>query len=110
MNNESWILDLLRLFAFDDCESLWWRNDNGVLMMLVRCSDTFYWATADSERITAEDLPELSRAKVDLPEEDWPILWVARKRQMRPMPPYYKGITPELAALFDACGSERDQW
>lgn len=105
---EVWILDLLRLFAWDDCESLWWRVNADGLRMAVRCNDTFYWATADAEEVTAADLPDLARAKADLPEDDWPTLWVARKRQMRPMRAYYKSVTPELAALFDVSGPERD--
>lgn len=108
MTDQSWILDLLRLFAFDDCESLWWRDDNGALTMQVFCSDTFYWATAASEVVTADDLPDLARAKADLPDDDWPTLWVARKRQMRPMRAYCKGMSPERLALFDASGPERD--
>lgn len=108
MGGESWILDLLRLFEDDDCNSLWWRINSGDLRMLVHCSDTFYWGTADCEPVTADDLPELTRAKADLPDDDWPILWVARKRQMRPMPPYYKGFSTQTAALFDTAGPERE--
>lgn len=109
---DSWILDLLRLFAFNDTDNLWWRDEDGVLTFYVTCGDTFWWATADSEQVTESDLPELRQAKVDMTGMDhdwmWPILWVARKRGMRPMRAFYGNIDGPMRVLLDAAGPERD--
>lgn len=107
-----WIPDLLRLFAFDDTESLWWRDDDGVLSFFVRCNDTFWWATADLAQILESDLPTLRQAKADTAGMDhhwmWPILWVARQRETRPMRAFYKNVDEPLRTLLDAAGPERD--
>lgn len=107
-----WIPDLLRLFAGEDTDDLWWCDDNGVLSFFVMCSDTFHWATADAERVTEPDLPALRQAKADTARMGcdwiWPTLWVARKRGLRPMRAFYKGVDGPLRALLDAAGPERD--
>src|SRR4051812_47936391 len=52
---------LLRLFAFDYTESLWWRGaegkhvNEGELRFFVACNDFFAWGTADCERIVLPD-------------------------------------------------------
>lgn len=111
-----WIPELLRVFAFDDTEDLWWRDDNGVLSFYVRCSDTYWWATADLEDVGPEDLAALRQAKADLASDKdhsflWPTLWVSRKRSLRPMRAWYRALgleNSQAQVLFDACGPERD--
>jgi hypothetical protein len=81
----------------------------------VQCSDLFHWATADFEDVTTEDVPLLRATLDDLTglrssdEGELGHLFAARKRGMRPQAPCYKGMSPALAALYDACctGQER---
>jgi hypothetical protein len=35
------------------------------------------------------------------------LLFIARKRKMRPLGNWYLGLDDEIANLFDACGPER---
>lgn len=115
---------VLRLFAGDDNESLMWHGiprihpevmPNHELHFAVNCSDTFWWGTADAEAIVLpDDIRSLRAAK----EESechlfWMTLWVARKRNLRPMRLFYKQCLsdPEdekMVALMNAAGPERD--
>lgn len=117
-------------------ESIWWRTDDeyAPVTFFANCNDLFYWATADTEKLTPENLPLLGQALADVrvafgvPVGEWPrgrdfkegwdewrnagshavSLFCARVRQMRPQRPYYKHIPDKLKPLFDACGPERD--
>lgn len=116
------LLDLLRLFQFDENDDLWWREREGPgseLYFLINCSDTFYWAAADCEEILPEDIPDLARAKADAEatgEIDafyWTRLWAARKRGERPMNVWLKRRLEKegavgMLALFEAAGPERE--
>lgn len=113
VTDTDWIADLLVLFEGDETENLSWQvTAGGVLRFAVKCTGVYRWATPDSEPVTAADLPELLRARADAHTADepytWPILWVSRKRGLRPMRAYYQQIGPEFAAMLDACGPERD--
>ena len=62
--------------------------------------------------ITPSDIPALRKAKVDAAvagdTDHFPELYVARRRGKRPQGAWYKYLdTPEIRALFDACGPER---
>ena len=81
--------------------------DGGKPVMFVNCNDLFYWACADAEDITLEDIPDLERAISECPNLGH-LLWCCRKRGMRPQGPFYNEFTPEEAALFDQAGPERD--
>ena len=104
---------------------------DGEVTFMVNCNDLFWWATADGEYITPDNLPILLKAVQDVraalgvPSEpggadrerwerwyDAPSfageLFAARVREMRPQRPCYKSYPPELVPLFDACGPERD--
>lgn len=117
-------------------ESIWWRTDGeyAPVTFFVNCNDLFYWACADLERLTPENLPLLLVALDDvrhaqgLPRGEWPrnldikdgwdewhaagawasSLFCARIRGMRPQRPCYRGMPDKLKPLFDACGPERD--
>jgi hypothetical protein len=106
MTELEYVFAVLRLFAWDDCDALWWHTNEqgGDITFSVNCSDTFALACADSERIEASDLPDLERAKKDLPEGDWSLLWVSRKRGCRPMEPYLKRMDSLERALMEAAG------
>ncbi len=99
----------------DDYESLIWRVDAKpyyvpVIKLFATCNDVFFWATADAEEITADDVPLLEACLADLEKcgESWAIaylaeLFAARKRHLRPQKPFYKDMPADVAALFDAC-------
>lgn len=117
-------------------ESVWWRTDDeyAPVTFFVTCNDLFYWATADCEKLTPENIGMLKQAVVDVrtamgvPGGEWPRgrdfkdgwdewwhaggraaeLFCARVRKMRPQRPCYKAIPDALKPLFDACGPERD--
>ena len=89
--------DTLRVSIRDDKLKLW-----------VLCNDLFWWGAADGEDFELSNLPDLEKALEDAPEHG-DILWCCRKRGMRPQKPYYKYFTATEAALFDACGPERDE-
>ena len=113
---ERFILDVLRLFDETDCYGmLFWRcKESGSVEFFVIVNDVFWWATADLEPITPEDLPAMRQAiedvrrvagdNVDMYEAF--KLWACRKRKMRPQRPAYPQ-NERLRALFDACGPER---
>lgn len=71
------------------------------------CSDLFFWACADGEDLAITDLPAFTQAYSESPHHG-DLLWVARKRGMRPQAPYYREFSPEEQVLFDAAGPVRD--
>lgn len=117
-------------------ESFWWRTDGeyAPVTFFVNCNDLFYWACADGETLTPENLPALLTALEDvrraqgLPTGEWPRardmkdgwdehwhsgswaaqLFCARVRGMRPQRPCYRSMPEKLKPLFDACGPERN--
>lgn len=108
------------LRPFDDCDvhpELFWRvDDDNRVQFFAMCNDAFWWGTADAEEITPENvwvLEESSRDLRALGEVLAPIrlaeLFAARVRGMRLQRPAYKKLSPAVAALFDACGPERDR-
>lgn len=64
----------------------------------VNCNDLFYWASADSEPITADDVALLEQTARDLEalgddNDTYPFLnllelYAARRRNMQPLPAY----------------------
>lgn len=70
----------------------------------VNVSDKFYWATADFEDVaTMEDVELLRQAVKDCRDEDGyvdgryaSIVYAGRKRNLKVMPRYMKGIVGEL--------------
>jgi len=87
--------DVINISADEDTPSMW-----------VNCNDLFHWACADGEGFELKDLPELNQAYQDSPEFG-DMLWVCRRRKMRPQQPCYKYLK-EDKKLFDACGDQRE--
>lgn len=115
-----------------------WRTDDeyAPVTFWMNCNDLFWWATADDEEITRENVESISEAVRDVSsalgtrnpsDRDWkPADWsaafdawkkvggyaadlfCARSRKMRPQRPCYKRYPEALKPLFDACGPERD--
>ncbi len=116
----AFVMRVLTLFAMhpnDSTEMLMWRVDGkyAPITFLVSCSDFFWWGTADCEIVTPDEIEALEQAFADVKAAStntqldayWgAVLYVARKRRMRPQGAAYPTV-PALAALFDACGPER---
>ena len=56
VTDSEFILRVLGVFAFDDCDAVWWRVDGSYapVTFLVKCSDTFDWGCADCEPVNPE--------------------------------------------------------
>ena len=119
--NEQFVLEVLRLQDEYDCygEPIYWatHGDYAPVTFFVMCNDLFWWATADAEKITPEDIPGLRQAILDVETTNaYDLcldsyvtgceLWCARKRKMRPQRPAYPK-DERLRLLFDACGPAR---
>lgn len=107
----SFVKRVLRLFAeYDLYDQLFWTER---LEMGVRCSDFFFWGTADVQLLAKESLGQLQQAIADCGnviengEEFGPLLFAARERRMRPQGAAYDTLPRELWPLFDACGPKR---
>jgi hypothetical protein len=77
------------------------------IKLLVNCNDVFYWAMADCEEIKPEEIKDLVEC-FKLTENFGSMLWVCRKRGMRPQHPWNNSFSDEEKKLFNACGPERD--
>lgn len=106
---------VLRVFQDADLHGdLLWRVSGHKVGFSAICSDTFWWATADAEEITLDDLPLLRQCLEDLrpfdEEHHLCALYAARRRGMRPMRAWLKQEVENSPAkvLFLAAGPERD--
>lgn len=85
--------------------------DGDAIGMNINCNDLFFWGCADCEEIALDELASLKLAIDDAAaagaDSCGDLLWVARKRAMRPQGAYYAHFPEGLAKLFDACGEYR---
>lgn len=112
---EGFLQRVMEQFAFEYCDDLFWRVDDGVVNVFTNCSDTFAWGCADAEQITAENVDLLESTRLEAEAllgryraYAWPLLWCARVRGMRPQGAAYKHIDAALHPLFDAAGPPRE--
>lgn len=95
-------------------DELWWRTDAeyAPVTLLVNCNDLFFWGCADAEHLEPDNIADLEKAVADAKEagdeRHGHLLWVARKRGLRPQGAYYKYFKEGIKPLFDACGPERE--
>lgn len=133
MNND-FILRVLRVFEnADSYDSVFWRTDgeHAPITFFALCNDVFWWATADAEKITEENVGLLESTARELIEIDskerashachpctnldahshptiyLESLFAARCRKMRPQRPFMKNMKDPILSLFLACGPER---
>lgn len=100
--------ELLGLIADADmCSSLWWKREGDGLAFFINCNDTFWWACADCERVTPDNLHVLRQAIADS-EDNGDTLFCARVRGIRPQGAWYSYCKREEWPLFHACGPERE--
>lgn len=105
MKNPEFIEKILILIAEYDCqEYIFWDED---LRFYVNCNDLFYWGCADTEAIKTDELGDFENS---LKDADFcgPLLFVARKREMRPQGAAYNKMIPIVYHdLFNQCGPKR---
>lgn len=126
-------LRVLRVFE-EHNDSIFWRVNGDRVTFFVICNDLFFWACADAEEVTDENIEALERthafvkeqfAKHPKPDRDspefmhwdvvssweayWPLLFCCRVRGMRPQRPYYESIPAVMHDAFNACGPERTE-
>jgi hypothetical protein len=108
----AFILRVLRLIDRRECDEIyWWFDQHDELRFFVNCNDLFYWASADGEDVTPNNISELERAYADVKAivgdtDEGQALFASRVRRMRPQNccyPKHERLWP----LFDACGPER---
>lgn len=64
------------------------------IVVFVICNDLFYWASADAESITSEELPELY--EMFIKDKKWGTSkWCCKKRNMKPQVPIIKRMKEE---------------
>lgn len=110
---EQFKIELLKFAAKNDvaCDLMW--NEN--LEFSIICNDTFAYACADAEDISSqEDLDLLIKCMEDCVEADRAngsayatILYVARKRNMRPLHEVLAHVPVGICNLLEACVSVR---
>jgi hypothetical protein len=89
----------------DDIYVRTYKNDG--VKLIVNCNDVFYWACADYEEIKLEELKDLADC-ITLTKSFGSMLWVCKKRSMRPQISWYSEFSEDEKRLFDSCGPERD--
>jgi hypothetical protein len=124
MNDADLLAFILRVFrastsAHDFIGSsgdLCWRTDGeyAPVTFFFNCNDLFYWACADCEDLTPENIDVWEQAIADCKaaNETYGTIWAdslfcCRVRGERPQNCCYPKDHPELWPLFDACGPER---
>jgi hypothetical protein len=82
------------------------ESENEKYELYINCNDLFFWGCGDAELITLEEISELLEY-LKLSSKHGELLWVARKRKMRPQPAYYDYFDDNEKILFNGCGPER---
>lgn len=104
---------------YDQYDNLhWWRDEeDGQIKVGANCSDLFWWATADAEEITPDNIQlfeetcnecEALDDGIEFPTVFACALFAARARKMRPQGAYYKMFPRSMWPMFNACGPERE--
>lgn len=111
---EQFKINLLKLAAkYDIKDTLLWSEE---LDFSIMCSDAFFYATADAEDVLSqEDVDLLEQCIKDCLELDRglgevysTLLYVAKKRKMRPLQDIYTHIPKAVQELLNACGPDRE--
>lgn len=80
-------------------------DKDGNVKLKVLCNDVFYWGCSDWEEIKPEELKDLAEC-LKLTRFGT-MLWVCKKRGMRPQIPWYDSFTDIEKEWFNVCGPER---
>lgn len=88
-------------------EKVYIQTGKDQIKITVNCNDVFYWAYSDFEYIEESELDDLNEC-YQLTDYG-SMLWVCRKRKMRPQKPWYERFTEKEIELFNECGPEREE-
>ena len=107
---------LALLAKYEQHEDVWWRVDGeyAPVTFIVNCNDLFFWACADAELITDENIAMFEQAYKDASEHECGecyagLLFCCRERKMRPQGAYYESFPKSMWGMFDECGPDRDK-
>ena len=97
--------------SFDgpNSSNLFWRTDEefAPITFFARCDDLFWWAVADLEQITLDNIHILEKSLDDLLRINKNsghyahLLFCCRMRKMRPQGAYYQYIPSDIWPLFN---------
>jgi hypothetical protein len=83
-----------------------WRNADGTVRLMANLNDTFGYACADAEPITAENLHLFQQSVADVVRldeyEHYGLLFAVRVRRRLPLAAVYEARSPALRELMDA--------
>ena len=104
-----YVAQILSLVAKHEAlANLWvWKDEKGGIKFNINTNDFFAWACADAEPVTLEDITMLEEC-LTLAGDDGPLLFVARKNNMRPQGACYAFLSEKNWHLFDDCGPYRE--
>lgn len=113
MSNEKKILT--KISEWELFYSFFWYPDGekGDIRFRIDCNDVFCWGAADAELMTADDLDDMQKCidkclEVGELEDEGLILWISKKRNLRPQGAWFKGKTQELIKLFEEHTEKRE--
>lgn len=107
MTNTEYVYRILHLLAKHEYTDLInWSSEGDNIRFWVNCGDTFAYACADGEAITDDDLDALEKAIKDVRAADkfsfdGLEVFVARKRNQRPIGPVMDNKPEKVRALFE---------
>lgn len=123
MNYEQEYKDLLEIFKvlteyeLPLSDELYFSTNEDKIRVYAMVNDVFWWACADLEEITVDNLPILKEAIKEIDEATskfryiddgiWAELYAAKVRKLRPQGACYPKDT-RLWPLFNKCGPERE--
>lgn len=111
--------NIIEFIVNNDLESMiyWHGTKEEGFRPFINCNDVFLWGCADGHEFEPADIPDIMQAIEDCKPDLYygPILWIARKRNMRPQGAMYEGsgyessggISVALRKMFNECGPHR---
>lgn len=81
-------------------------QEDGSAYLYILCNDVFFWACADLEEVPLAEIPDLIECYKQTPDYG-DILWICKKRKLRPQNPFREVMSQFTRDLIDACGPER---
>lgn len=124
VSSSAFLKELFELLdQYDAHDDLWWRTGkvygggqyDEPATFMIKCSDAFWWGTADLEDVNEGNVHLLRQAFEDCKKADPRLgtcygstLFVARIRKMRPQGAAYPKDSPGICQLLNECGPERE--
>jgi len=109
------VYKLMQTFGRLDIDDItWYAKKDGEIEVFVGCNDVFAWGCADMETIEPGDIDLVGDIVSQLESIDtglssyWAILYISRKRKLRPQGIIYEGLPKQMIALLNDCGPERE--